>query len=211
MVAVPTRPQFFEGSAVRNKEKNLLKALTNDCNSANINFKAIATQTSKKIKLRQRHPFQLEQYYQRKTEDFLVNNNISSEPTHDLKMLPKQENKLEEAVLRELVWIATEKFTISRDDAKKLLTEKTALGLPHKTLSIKQIKTLERKINNVCRDPRKFFKNEDVYKSDLIDWEKISVEVFSNNAGFDAGFSVSMVAVPPGPHLLKGTTYLFTL
>jgi hypothetical protein len=35
----------------------------------------------------------LEQYYQRKTEDFLVNNNISSEPTHDLKMLPKQENQ----------------------------------------------------------------------------------------------------------------------
>ena len=93
MVAVTTRPQFFEGSAVRNKEKNLLKALTNDCNPANINFKAIATQILKKRKLRQRHPFQLEQYYQRKTEDFLVNNNISSEPTHDLKMLPKQGNQ----------------------------------------------------------------------------------------------------------------------
>jgi hypothetical protein len=83
------------------------------------------------------------------------------------------------------------------------LTEKTAVGLPHKTLS-KQIKTLEQKINNVGGDPRKFFKNKDVYKSDLIDWEKISVKVFPKNAGFDAEFLCRWWQCHLDPTYLRG-------
>jgi hypothetical protein len=83
------------------------------------------------------------------------------------------------------------------------LTEKTVVGLPHKTLS-KQIKTLEQKINNVGGDPRKFFKNKDVYKSDLIDWEMISVEVFPKNAEVDAEFLCRWWQCHLDPTYLRG-------
>lgn len=94
---------------------------------------------------------------------------------------------MEEAVLRELVRIAMDKLSSSKEDAKKVLTEKTAAGLPHKTL-LKKLEMLEQKIKNVGEHPEKLYKNRDVYQFDLIDWKRIALEVFPNHSGFDGDF-----------------------
>ncbi len=94
---------------------------------------------------------------------------------------------MEEAVLRELVRIAMDKLSSSKDDAKKVLTEKTAAGLPHKTL-LNRLEMLEQKIKNVGEHQKKLYKNRDVYQFYLIDWKRIALEVFPNHAGFDVFF-----------------------
>jgi hypothetical protein len=70
----------------------------------------------------------------------LINKDIPFEPIHDfsqpLKMNENQEAKLKEAVLRELVRIVKNKLTSSKQDVKKVLTEKTAAGMLHKILKL---------------------------------------------------------------------------
>jgi hypothetical protein len=49
-------------------------------------------------------------------------------------MLPKQEEKLNEVLLRHLIRIALNKLTSERENVRVVLTEKAAKGFPHKTL-----------------------------------------------------------------------------
>ncbi|EFX81411.1 hypothetical protein DAPPUDRAFT_317653 [Daphnia pulex] len=106
------------------------------------------------------------------------------EPIRDfsksLKMNKNQEAKLEEAVLKDLVWIAKEQLTSSKEEVKKVLTAKTAAGMPHKTW-LNQLEMLEKRIK-----------------------KKIALEVYPKYAGYDGRFLRQWWRCNLDPSFLRG-------
>jgi hypothetical protein len=100
-------------------------------------------------------------------------------------MLPKQEEKLNEVLLRHLIRIALNKLTSERENVKIILTEKAAKGSPHKTLSNK-LESFDKQIKEVNVNPKKWFKDPAVFN--LIDWKEIASEVFPHQIGYDGVF-----------------------
>ena len=104
-----------------------------------------------------------------------------------MKMLPKEEAKLEEAVLRELVRIALDKMINLREMVKTVLNEKAATGLPHNTLS-RKLDGLNKQIEYVDVNPKRWYRNRGVYQLDLINWKKIAQEVFPKQFFYNGTF-----------------------
>lgn len=117
------------------------------------------------------------------------------------KMLPKQEEKLNEVLLRHLIRIALNKLTSERENVKIILTEKAAKGSPHKTLSNK-LESFDKQIKEVNVNPKKWFKDPAVFN--LIDWKEIASEVFPHQIGYDGVFVRRWWMVKLDPSFKRG-------
>jgi hypothetical protein len=102
-----------------------------------------------------------------------------------------------------LVRIAKEQLTSSKEEVKKVLTAKTAAGMPHKTW-LNKLEMLEERIKKVGEKPERWFKNSDVYQFDLIDWKMIALEVFPKNIGYDGRFLRQWWRCNLDPSFLRG-------
>jgi hypothetical protein len=118
-------------------------------------------------------------------------------------MSSMQEAKLKEAVVKELVRIASEQLVISKLNAEKILEEKAAAALPHRSLS-KEIEDLEVKIKEVNLSPQKWFRDENVYQFHLINWEKIRSEFSNRKIGYDADYLKQYWKVQLDPSFARG-------